>query len=189
MMDATPERHAMTTPVLALSLAALVSTGTLNAQELRSAPVAEPQYINSFLTVDANGKLIDLERQTVTFKTKMKVLPGYASVKMTTQFKPGLSSVRLPATAQFIVRGRTVIDPVSRFELRALKGSKDHREFVMTQGHLVVRRRQTHRKEQYRFGSRNTGLVLIASRLPNRLSLESTPWQCADSLPSFTALG
>lgn len=125
----------MTTPVLALSLAALVSTGTLNAQELRSAPVAEPQYINSFLTVDANGKLIDLERQTVTFKTKMKVLPGYASVKMTTQFKPGLSSVRLPATAQFIVRGRTVIDPVSRFELRALKGSKDHREFVMTQGH------------------------------------------------------
>jgi hypothetical protein len=107
----------------------------LNAQELRSTPVAEPQYINSFFAVDASGKLIDLERQTVTFHTKTKVLPGYASVKMTTQFKPGYSSVRLPATAQFIVRGRTVIDPVSRFELRALKGSKDHREFVMTQGH------------------------------------------------------
>jgi hypothetical protein len=120
---------------IALSLAALVSTGALRAQELRSTPVAEPKYLNSFYAVDANGKLVDLERQTVTFHTKTKVLPGYATVKMTTQFKPGYSSVRLPTTAQFVVRGRAPIDPVSRFELRALKGSKDHREFVMTQGH------------------------------------------------------
>jgi len=120
---------------IALSLAALVSPGTIKAQQVQNTPVAEPQYLNSFYAVDANGKLIDLERQTVTFHTKTKVLPGYASVKMTTQFKPGHSSVRLPATAQFVVRGRAPIDPVSRFELRALKVSKDHREFVMTQGH------------------------------------------------------
>ena len=96
-----------------LTLAALVSAGALRGQELRSTPVAEPQYLNSFYAVDADGKLIELERQTVTF-------------------------LRLAASAQFIVRGRAPIDPVSRFDLRALKGSKDHREFVMTQGHGSV---------------------------------------------------
>ncbi len=110
----------------------------LEAQSGPSAPVAEPQYMNSFYALDANGKLIELERQTVTFRTKAKVFPGYASVKMTTEFKPGHSPVRITATAQFIVRGRAPIDPVSRFELRALKASKDHRDFVMTQGHGSV---------------------------------------------------
>jgi hypothetical protein len=79
--------------------------------------------------------LIELEPQTVTFRSKVRALPGYASVKMTTEFKPGRSPVRLAAIAQFVVCGRAPIDPLSRFELRALKGSKDHREFVMTQGH------------------------------------------------------
>jgi hypothetical protein len=78
---------------MALNLIPIIAVGTLKAQELRTAPISEPQYINSFFAVDAVGKLIELERQTVTFKTKMKVLPGYASVKMTTQFKPGTSSV------------------------------------------------------------------------------------------------
>ncbi len=128
----------MTKLSMALNLTAFIAVGTLKAQEIRSTPIAEPQYINSFYAVDTSGKLIELERQTVTFKTKMKVLPGYASVKMTTQFKPGQSSVRLPADSKFIVRGRAPIDPVSRFELRTLKGSKDHREFVMTQGHGSV---------------------------------------------------
>jgi hypothetical protein len=117
--------------------AALISIWTLAAQTELSTVVApaEPQYINSFYAVDANGKLIDLERQTVTFHSKVRALPGYATVKMTTEFKPGHALVRLPADAKFIVRGRTQIDPVSRFELRALKGSKDHRELVMTQAH------------------------------------------------------
>jgi hypothetical protein len=122
----------------ALSLAVFVAVGALNAQNEPSAPVAEPQYINSFYAADANGKLIQLERQTVTFHSKVRALPGYVSVKMTTEFKPGRSPVRMAATAQFIVRGRAPIDPLSRFELRALKGSKDHREFVMTQGHGSV---------------------------------------------------
>jgi hypothetical protein len=121
--------------IAALSLIIFIAIGTLKAQNEPSAPVAEPQYINSFYAVDANGKLIELERETVTFHSKVRALPGYASVKMTTEFKPGRSPVRMAATAQFIVRGRAPIDPLSRFELRALKGSKDHREFVMTQAH------------------------------------------------------
>jgi hypothetical protein len=120
------------------SLAEFVTVGILKAQTEPTTAPAEPQYINSFYGVDANGKLIELERETVTFHTKMKVLPGYASVKMTTEFKPGRSSVRIDATTQFVVRGRAPIDPLSRFELRALKGSKDHRAFVMTQGHGSV---------------------------------------------------
>jgi hypothetical protein len=125
--------------MILLSLAAaFVAVGTLEAQSTPSVAVAEPQYMNSFYALDANGKLIELERQTVTFRTKAKVFPGYASVKMTTEFKPGHSPVRITATAQFIVLGRAPIDPVSRFELRALKASKDHRDFVMTQGHGSV---------------------------------------------------
>src|ERR1700674_866562 len=125
--------------VMALSgLAVLVAIGSLKAQNAPNAPVTEPKYINSFYSVDANGRLIELEHQTVTFHSKVRALPGYASVKMTTQFKPGLSPVRIAPTAQFVVRGRAPIDPLSRFELRALKGSKDHREFVMTQGHGSV---------------------------------------------------
>ena len=121
-----------------LSLTVFIAVGALKAQNETSATVAEPQYINSFYGVDANGKLIDLERQTVTFHTKTRLLPGYASVKMTTEFKPGRSPVRIAAAAQFVVRGRASIDPLSRFELRALKGSKDHREFVMSQGHGTI---------------------------------------------------
>lgn len=128
--------------VLALLLIILLSLAAsfiaLEAQSGPSVPVAEPQYMNSFYALDANGKLIELERQTVTFRTKAKILPGYASVKMTTEFKPGHSPVRIADTAQFIVRGRAPIDPLSRFELRALKASKDHRDFVMTQGHGSV---------------------------------------------------
>lgn len=118
-----------------LSLVAFIAVGTLEAQNEPSATVLEPQYISRFSALDANGKLIELERQTVSFHTKMKAFPGYASVKMTTEFKPGVSPVRVAANQQFVVRGRAPIDPLSRFELRALKGSKDHREFVMVQGH------------------------------------------------------
>jgi hypothetical protein len=106
----------------------------LNAQAIREG-YAEPQYVNSFYGLDTGGGLIELERQMVTFRSKMKAFPGYASVKLTTQFKPGRSPVRLPSNAQFIVRGRSPVDPVFRYELHPLKGSKDHREFVLTQSH------------------------------------------------------
>jgi hypothetical protein len=118
-------------------LVAFIAVGTVKSQT-GSRTVEEPRYINSFFAVDDSGKLIELERRTVTFHAKTRMLPGYATVKMTTEFKPGRSLVRVDATAQFIVRGRASINPVSRFELRALKGSKDHREFVMTQAHGSV---------------------------------------------------
>ena len=115
-----------------------ITTGTLKGQGPPDAPVAEPQYINSFSGLEATGKLIDLERETVTFHAKTKVFPGYATVKMVAEFKPGRSLVRVPASAQFIVRGRSPVDPVSRYELRVLKSSKDHREILITQGHGSV---------------------------------------------------
>ena len=120
--------------------AALISIWTLGAQtELNTiGPPAEPQYINSFYAVDASGKLIELERQRVTFRAKSKVFPGYASITMTTEFKPGRAPVRLSTDAKFVVRGRSQIDPLSRFELRLLKGSKDHREFVMSRTHGTI---------------------------------------------------
>jgi hypothetical protein len=65
--------------------------------------IAEPQYINSFYSVDSAGKLTELERQDVTaFHTKTRALPGYATVKMLAEFKPGHSSVRLPPGARFL---------------------------------------------------------------------------------------
>jgi len=108
------------------------------AQNNTSAPIEEPQYINSFYALDATSKLIELERKTVTFRSKMKILPGYASVKMTSEFKPGQSPVRLSSAVQFVVRGRLPIDPQSRFELRVLKASKTRRELAMTTAHGSV---------------------------------------------------
>jgi hypothetical protein len=40
--------------------------------------------------------------------------------------------------AQFVVRGHSSLDPSSRYELRLLKTSKDHREIMMTQGHGTI---------------------------------------------------
>jgi hypothetical protein len=120
-------------------LTILCASATLASnRQVQTEPItspAEPQYINSFYGVDANGQLVDLEKEAVRFRAKAKVLPGYASVKVTTEFKPSRSPVRVAAIAQFIVRGRAPIDPLSRFELRTLRASKDHREIVMTQGH------------------------------------------------------
>lgn len=42
-----------------------------------------------------NGKLVELERQTVSFRAKARALPGHASVKMIAEFKPSSSPVRL----------------------------------------------------------------------------------------------
>lgn len=117
---------------------ALVAACAIDAQNRTDAPVVEPQYINSFSAIDSSGKLIELERDTVTFRAKSKVLPGYASVKMEAEFKPAHASIRLPSTAQFIVRGRSAINPASVYELRVLKTSKDHRDYVMTQSHGSV---------------------------------------------------
>jgi hypothetical protein len=125
------------TLLVALSLLGPVAAHT-NQQQPKT--VTEPQYINSFYSVDSAGILTELERQSVsTFHTKTRALPGYATVKMLAEFKPGHSSVRLSPDARFLVKGRIPsIDPASRFELRLLKASKDHREILMTQGHATL---------------------------------------------------
>jgi len=99
-----------------------------------AAQVEEPQYLDAFYAT-ANGHLIELERQTVAFRSHNKVLPGYASFTMNGEVRPGQSPVRLGGTPQFVVRGRAPIDPGLRFELRLLKASKKTRELVMARGH------------------------------------------------------
>lgn len=112
-----------------------MATGTLQAQNKPDAYVAEPQYINSFYALTPNGNLIELEFKTVAFRPKAWAVPGYASFKTVADLKPSQSPVRLPASAQFVVRGRVDVDPATVYELRLLKGSKSHREFVMSQAH------------------------------------------------------
>jgi hypothetical protein len=97
--------------------------------------VTEPQYINAFYALGAKGELVDLEHQIAAFKSHTKVLPGYATIKMAAEFKPAHAPVHVSGNVQFVVRGRIPIDPASRFELRPLKASKDHREIVITTGH------------------------------------------------------
>lgn len=126
--------HRAATPLtLAIALASAV---LLEGQNIPGNPVAEPRYIDSFYALGVNQELIELERASVTFHSKVRALPGYATVRMTAEFKPGHAPVRLNGgAAQFVVLGRSPVDPSSRYELRLLKRSKDHREFVMTQGH------------------------------------------------------
>src|SRR5271168_3912757 len=113
--------------------------GTLTAQNNPTPSVHEPQYVGSFYAAGTNGELIELEHQNVTtFHSKSKVLPGYATVKVLAEFKPGHASLRLPGNSQFVIRGRSLVDPSSLYALRALKVSKDHREILMTQGHGTI---------------------------------------------------
>jgi hypothetical protein len=114
-----------------------MATGTLKAQNNPDAnvQVAEPQYINSFSALTPNGNLIELEYKNVVLHPKSWAVPGYASFKTVADFKPGQSPIRLPASAQFVVRGRVNVNPATVYELRLLKGSESHREFVMSQAH------------------------------------------------------
>lgn len=120
---------------IALFTAVLTAFGT----PIRAAaPIVEPRYLNSFYAVASDGGLIELERISVTFHSKVHAFIGYASVKMSAEFKPGQSLMRLPANVQFVVRGRSELDPASRFELRKLKASKSHREIVMVRSSAGV---------------------------------------------------
>jgi hypothetical protein len=113
--------------------------GTLMAQNNPAPSVPESRYVGSFFAVGTNGELTELDHQTVTtFHSKSKVLPGYATVKVLAEIKPGHALLRLPGNAQFVIRGRSLVDPLSLYELRALKVSKDHREILMTQGHGTI---------------------------------------------------
>ncbi len=106
------------------------------------APVAEPQFYNSFFALAPNGKLVELDHQKVTtFHAKTKPLPGYASVKVSAEFKPAHAQTRLPSGVQFVVKGRLAIDPSSLYELRSLKVKKDHREILMNPSSWNSRRR------------------------------------------------
>jgi hypothetical protein len=122
---------------VAFFVAMAMATGTLMAQNKPDAyaQVAEPQYINSFYAFTPNGNLVELEYKDVLLHPKSWAVPGYASVKTVADIKPGQSPIRLPASAQFVVRGDVNVNPATIYELRLLKGSKSHREFVLSQAH------------------------------------------------------
>ena len=116
--------------VLSISTAAQTNSGV---------SVAEPQFYNSFYALNADAKLTELDHQKVTtFHTKTRPLPGYASVKVSAEFKPAHSDIRLTGNAQFVVKGRLAVDPTTVYELRLLKVAKDHREILMTQAHGTI---------------------------------------------------
>ncbi len=123
--------------LVAFFLAMAMATGTLAAQNGPDAnvQVVEPQYVNSFYGLTPNGNFVDLEYKNVVLRPKSWAVPGYASVKMVADLKPGQSPIRLPGSAQFVVRGNVNVNPATIYELRLLKGSKSHREFVMSQAH------------------------------------------------------
>jgi hypothetical protein len=117
----------------------LTLAGVVKAQTNSTQIVAEPQYYNSFYALDASEKLVSLDHEKVTtFRSKAKPIPGYASAKSFAEFKPSHASVRLAGNAQFVVRGRTAVDPSSVYELRLLKVSKDHREILLSQAHGTI---------------------------------------------------
>jgi hypothetical protein len=119
--------------LVAFLVTMVMTTGILKAQ---SKPVAaEPQYINSFFALTPNGNFIDLEYKNVVLRPKSWAVPGYASFKTVADFGPSQSPIRLPASAQFAVRGRANVNPATIYELRLLKGSKSHREFTLSQAH------------------------------------------------------
>ena len=181
------------TRVLALPLFVILTlVGALKAQTSSTPSVAEPQYINTFYALDASGKLTQLEHQTVTtFHSKTKVLPGYATVKVLAEFRPARASVRLPAGIQFIVRGRSPLDPSSLYELRLLKVSKDHRDILMTQAHgTIVGGTSNSKLDEGALApnSRNMASIRIALHQGSHLRQENTRLHCAELSPSFTAL-
>jgi hypothetical protein len=103
-----------------------------------SAAPPEPQYLNTFMAV-AGDKAINLERQTVTIKAKVK-FGGFGGAKATSEFKPGKSPVRFHAgePISFVVRSAaagTTIDPNTLYVLRVLKSKSHSRELTMMDSH------------------------------------------------------
>jgi hypothetical protein len=121
-----------------LLLSFFLPTQNSTSETESKAAVAEPKYMYNFVAIDEKGELIGLEREDISFHSKARVLPGYASVKMTALIKASKSSVRLTRDSKFVVSGRSQMDPASSFRLRMLKATKNEREFLLTTGHGSV---------------------------------------------------
>jgi len=98
-------------------------------------PVAEPQYLNEFYALGADGQLVALEHQNAVFKSHVKSFVAYATVKSEAELTSAHAPIRLSSNVQLVVKGRLPLDPASRFELRPLEVKGKHREIVLTKGH------------------------------------------------------
>jgi hypothetical protein len=90
----------------------------------------EPEYANSFFSLEKDGSLKPLERQAAKVETKVRAL-GYGGADTKYVFQNEQSTVRFPANSslQFVVRPEpNNVDPATVVQLYSLKGGKGHRE-------------------------------------------------------------
>jgi hypothetical protein len=94
----------------------------------------EPTTIGIFYAL-TDGKLVDLERQSATIAGRTK-LGGFGGAKVSSEFKPETSPVRLsPDGLSFVVRSfaaQTAVDPNTLYVLRVLKQHSHKRELLIT---------------------------------------------------------
>lgn len=116
---------------LILSALGVLMTISISAQTGDSASVAEPEFADVFMRLDA-GKLIPLEREAGT-----GVVTTVFNVKFSTLVPQSKSAVRFRTSEalEFVVRASAMTafgsgDPGAIYGLRRLTSKKDHREFV-----------------------------------------------------------
>ncbi len=99
---------------------------------------AEPQYVNQYFSLGADGKLVALETASVHHETKSH--NNFISVKVASVdvIQGESSPIHLQPGATFIVRMNVGdVDPVTMIKLHTLTPGKGERDFVMgaTSGH------------------------------------------------------
>ena len=123
---------------LLMVVCSLLSAQTQTAD---SPALAEPEFADVFYRLGAAGKLIPLERQTVTIQGKAS---GFIVMNMKSLFEipGGQSPVRFHAgeTLEFVVRSTiwaTAVDPNTLYGLHRLDKKKNKREMVVMTGHAA----------------------------------------------------
>ncbi len=104
---------------------------TAVAQEKQA--VKEPEYIGVFLSMDENGSLTALERQTPETKIKIKGL-GFGGGESLLRFKGEQSTVRFKSDQKitFVVRvASQAIDPMSLIEFYRFDSKKGYRQLTI----------------------------------------------------------
>jgi len=117
--------------ILCVTISALflaIISQVSNAGEL-----LEPEFLNVVYGLDASGKLVDLERQPASVKTK-KVALGFGGAKQTASISGSTSPVQFSAGVSytFVVKLPAGSDP-GKFQLYKFLSSQDHREVLLGQ--------------------------------------------------------
>ncbi len=121
----------------------IVVTAALAQDSAPSAPpqpnLQEPEYINSFFLLDADGSLKPLEHQTAGMHHKIKAL-GYGGGEMSYTVQSNHSPVRIAAGTPIAIIVKLEnhdADPANLVELFTLKVGKSDRELVVAKHHFL----------------------------------------------------